>query len=169
MTSTINDKEIRIHMPEPFSGNRTKLRKFLQDCKIYLTINKEQYNSKECQCGFTLALLRGGDAASWKEQYVNSITNATGDINFETYAVFEAKLRESFKEVEQIQNAMQKLHELHQEKKTAEDHNIEFRLLLDQAGIVVASQTVLIDLYQWSINTSLCTKILSVETIPDTL
>ena len=153
MTSTIDDKEIRIHMPEPFSGDRTKLRKFLQDCKIYLTINKEWYNSKEHQCRFTLALLRGGDAASWKEQYINSITNTTGDINFETYAVFEAKLRESFKEVEQIQNTMQKLHKLHQGKKTAEYHNIEFHLLLDQAGIVVTSQTVLINLYQRNINT----------------
>ena len=65
-------KEVKMNYPKIFTGNRNEFKRFLQDCKLYLTINDKVYDTNLKKIGFVLALMNDGDAASWKEQFVES-------------------------------------------------------------------------------------------------
>ena len=54
-----HDKELRLNTPPRFKGDRTKLRKFIQDCNIYLAINKRIYTDDEAKCAFILSYTYG--------------------------------------------------------------------------------------------------------------
>ena len=43
---------------------------FIQDCDLYMIINDKVYDSDTKKIGFILALMNDGDAASWKEQFI---------------------------------------------------------------------------------------------------
>jgi hypothetical protein len=45
-------KEYRMNKPTPFTGNRIKIRQFLQDCLGYLDINQNIYNMDQLKIGF---------------------------------------------------------------------------------------------------------------------
>jgi len=42
--TTGSPKELRVNTPTPFKGDRSKLRTFLLNCKLYLLINQEIYD-----------------------------------------------------------------------------------------------------------------------------
>jgi hypothetical protein len=156
-----NDKELRINTPAKFKGDRTKLRKYIQDCKIYLAINRRLYTDNESKSAFILSYMEGGEADAWKEQYVSSITNpTTGVINFETIEELIKKLSESFNESQQKENALHRLTQLKQGKGAVEEHNIEFNLVRDQAGLNDNDNHMLIDVYKKSINPGIARKII---------
>jgi hypothetical protein len=105
--------------------------------------------------------MEGGEADKWKEQYISSITNpTTGIINFETIEDLIKKLLESFNESQQMENAPHRLTQLKQRKGAVEEHNIEFNLVRDQAGLNDNDNHMLIDVYKKSINPSTARKII---------
>ena len=63
-------KEIKMNYPKIFMGNRDELKRFIQDCDLYMIINNKVYDSDMKKIGFVLALMNDGDAASWKEQFI---------------------------------------------------------------------------------------------------
>ena len=62
--------EVKLNLPEVFSGKRTELNKFLQDVLVYLMVNKEVYNNDEKKIVYLLSFMTEGDAASWKEEFL---------------------------------------------------------------------------------------------------
>ncbi|PPR07176.1 hypothetical protein CVT24_010132 [Panaeolus cyanescens] len=58
--SNTSEKELRIGLPTPFSGDRSKLASFIQDCKLYLTINEGLYHNDERKIAFVLSFMTGG-------------------------------------------------------------------------------------------------------------
>ena len=79
-----------MNMPKPFTGKRDELKRFMQNCKIYLQINKKKYDTNLAKIGFVLALMNEGDAATWKEQVLDQAADeatALGatDLNLGTY------------------------------------------------------------------------------------
>ena len=66
-------KEVKLNPPRPFVGKRTDLNRFLQNIFVYLTINKDHYDTNEKKIGFVLSFLMEGDVAIWKEQFVNKV------------------------------------------------------------------------------------------------
>ncbi len=148
-TPNTHDKELRLNTPPKFKGDRTKLHKFIQDCKIYLAINKRLYSDDESKSAFILSYMEGGEADAWKEQYISSITDSTtGDLKFESIEVLIKRLLESFNESQQKENALHLLTQLRQGKGTVEEHNIEFNLVRDQAGLNNNDNQMLIDVYK---------------------
>ncbi len=90
-------KEIAIAKLKVFTGDRTKVRKFIQQCKIYLQINKDIFNADDKRITFILALMSEGEVAEWTEQFISSIQDdATDEMKFPTLGVFLKQLKEDF-------------------------------------------------------------------------
>ena len=45
MADGTKDTEIKMNMPKPFTGKREELKRFMQNCKIYLQINKKKWKT----------------------------------------------------------------------------------------------------------------------------
>jgi hypothetical protein len=91
-------KEYGMNKPMPFTGDRTKIRRFLQDCLGYLDINQAIYNSDRLKIGFILSYMNDGEAANWKEYYLDTLEDPnTGMPNFPTLVTFLEDVRKTFK------------------------------------------------------------------------
>jgi len=104
-------KELRINLPKPFNGNRSNLNCFIQDCAVYLKINRNVYNDDDKKIAFMLSLLDSGEPAMWKEQFIKSAMD--GDkIDFPMYEEFLQLFKNAFKDVDQVNEAMNDLGQL---------------------------------------------------------
>jgi hypothetical protein len=57
-------KEYGMNKPTPFTGDRTKIRRFLQDCLGYLDINQSIYGTNWLKIRFILSYMNDGEAAN---------------------------------------------------------------------------------------------------------
>ena len=101
-------KEYNINRPTLFTGNRTKIENFVQECNVYLNINDTIYDTDPAKIAFVLSFIMAGEAQKWKEQFMHSITN-NNKMMFPTFSIFMTKLQDAFKAVNPIDSAMQKL------------------------------------------------------------
>ena len=107
----------------------------------------------------------------WKEQFIKSIMDED-EIDFPIYEEFLAAFKKAFKDVDQVNEALNDLGQLRQGNKGAEEHTMTFRLLVGKAGISSErnpNHQVLIDLYQKSLKPKLVKQIMSMENIPETI
>src|ERR1700678_2243203 len=68
-------KELRINPPTHFTGNRDDLDNFIQDCTLYLTLNRTVYKTNEKQIIFMLSYMTEGTARAWKEAFIRDVIN----------------------------------------------------------------------------------------------
>ena len=66
-------KEARMGVPTPFSGKRGELKKFLMTCKMHLQANQVIYDNDEKKVVFVLSFMTEGDAATWREQWLDDL------------------------------------------------------------------------------------------------
>ena len=59
-------KEFKLNPPTAFSGDRKKLKEFLIETEMYLTINREVFDTDEKKIIFALSYMREGTAGPWK-------------------------------------------------------------------------------------------------------
>ena len=167
-----NGKEISINKPTPFTGDRKKIGTFIQETKVYLTINRDVYNTNEKRIAFMLSYMTDKEALQWKELYLEILTDqTTGNIVFPSYAKFLNDLKEVFKAADRTGEAMNKLTNLRQGNKTAEEVATEFQLLAGQAGlekIAHSDNLHLIGLFRNTLRPTLSRQILFRKTIPKT-
>jgi hypothetical protein len=122
--------------PTPFDGNRKEVNSFLLECELYMDMNETAFTNDKQKIGFVLSYMTEKEARLWKEQYIGSLRDiVTRRINYPTYEKFIETFQESFSSVDSQQEAMNELSQLKQGKKTAEEHIIEFRLLVGKAGL----------------------------------
>ena len=96
-TSTSNPKELGTKEPTPFTGNKKKLMTFLLECKLYLRINKNVYDTDELKIAFMLSYMNDNKALKWKEQYLKEIEDkATGNLVFPTFPTFIDEVKKEF-------------------------------------------------------------------------
>ena len=86
MADGTNDIEIKMNLPKPFTGKKDELKRFLQNCRIYLQINRRKYDTELAKIEFVLALMDEEYTVTWKELLLDQTT----------YANFEKALQESF-------------------------------------------------------------------------
>ena len=167
-----NVKEKLINKPTSFTGDRNTIETFLQECQIYLQINRKVYDTDEDKIAFILSHMNEKEALRWKQTYIRSIMNEEGDIVFPTIKGFVTLLANYFKPANQVKSAIHQLNILRQGKKTAEETITEFRLLVSQAGYSADTQTDhlhLIEKLQKVLNTSLVRKIMLSDKPPTTI
>jgi hypothetical protein len=91
-------KEYGMNKPTPFTDDRTKIRRFLQDCLGYLDMDQGIYNTDRLKIGFILSYMNDGEAANWKEYCLDTLEDPnTGMPNFPTLVTFLADIRKAFR------------------------------------------------------------------------
>ena len=55
--NSAHTKEYALNKPTPFSGDQTKVKAFLQECLVYIDINKEIYKTDKLKIGFVLSYM----------------------------------------------------------------------------------------------------------------
>ena len=50
MADGTKETEIKLNMPKAFTGKREELKKFLQNCQLYLQVNKKKYDNYNGTC-----------------------------------------------------------------------------------------------------------------------
>jgi hypothetical protein len=69
--------ELKIALPEKFTGVRNTTESFLSGCDLYLEINDAIYDSSKKKIGFILALL-SGDALEWRTAIMETMKKNKG-------------------------------------------------------------------------------------------
>src|ERR1700684_3629634 len=169
--TTTSRKKYNINRPTPFIGDRNEIENFVQECDVYLTLNKFIYDNENAKVAFTLSFLTAGEAKKWKEQFIRACTT-NGEITFPTYAEFMRRLQAAFKAVNPIDSAMQKLALLRQGNRAVETLITDFRSLIGDARLSTptdSDQIHLIKMFMNCLNPSLKKKIIFGEVVPRTI
>jgi hypothetical protein len=109
------------------------------------------------------------EALQWKELYVKKRTDANGNIIFPSYSQFLTDLTNAFKPADRKEEAMNKLVNLKQGNRPAEEMITEFRLLAGQAGLSFDTDSDnihLIGLLRNALRPQLARRILFAEEVP---
>ena len=69
--TAIVPRKTELNPPKPFTGKRTKLKRFLQDTTVFLTINKAHYDMDDEKIMFVMLFMNNGDTAIWKEEFID--------------------------------------------------------------------------------------------------
>src|SRR6267143_1741190 len=98
-----NGKEISIGKPLAFNGDRTKIKRFMQDCLVYLVVNRSTYDDDEKRVAFILSFMMEKEATLWKEQYISTRIDNEGVLHLPSWKEFEAKILGDFRYEDQVQ------------------------------------------------------------------
>ena len=164
-------KPYNINRPTPFTGDRTKIENFIQECDVYLNINNTIYDMDTAKIAFVISFITAGEAQKWKEQFIHSITS-NSRMMFPTFSVFMMKLQDAFKAVNPIDSAMQKLALLQQGNRPVEEMITDFRLLVRDARLstdLPSDQIHLIKMFMTCLNPQLKKKIIFGDSVPKTI
>ena len=166
-------KEYGLNKPMPFSGNWTKVKAFLQECLVYIEMNEDVYTTDKLKIGFVLFYINEKEAKDWRELYLESIEDpVAGKLVYPTFSAFLTEVCKVFWSADQVQNAICKLENLKQGKKTVEQVVTEFKQLIGQAGLMTRSTSDnihSIGLFWKALNYSLTHKIMFGKVIPRTI
>jgi hypothetical protein len=80
--------------------------------------------------------MNNDEATNWKEYYLDTLEDPnTGMPNFPTLVTFLVDVQKAFQAADRVQDVVNRLETLRQEKKTAEELNTEFLQIIRQAGM----------------------------------
>ena len=164
-------KKIELNPPKIFTGKRTDLQRFLQDTFVFLTINKEHYDTDDKKIAFVMSFMTEGDAALWKQEFISrairdSVTNNT-ELTFGTYKNFVQSLEKSFQPYDAPGDALFAMKNLRLGGGMMEEHLAKFRLLMAQSGL--EDSAAVADLFRETLPLGLQRPILLSEKPPVTL
>ena len=81
----------------PFSGDRTKVKAFLQECLVHIDINKDIYTTDKLQIGFILSYVNEKEARDWRELYLENLEDpVTGRLVYPTFGAFLTEVCKAF-------------------------------------------------------------------------
>jgi hypothetical protein len=165
-------REKGINKPTPFTGDRKKVETFIQECRMYLRINKDIYTDDEDKIAFLLSFMNEKEALRWKQTFLRYITNDEGDMIFPSFKDFVQELLSYFQPANTTQEAAHQMALLKQGNKTAEEIITEFRLLTSLAGYSITSTSDhlhLIEKLRNVLNPSLVKKVMLLDNPPTTI
>jgi Zinc knuckle len=136
-------------------------------------MNQAIYNSDRLKIGFILSYMNDGEAANWKEYYLDTLEDPnTGMPNFPTLVTFLVDVRKAFRAADRVRDAVNRLETLRQGKKTAEELNMEFLQIVGQAGMdrkTPSDHLHLIGYYRKTLEPRLSRRILFSDEVPKTI
>src|ERR1700678_3839551 len=159
-------KELRINPPTHFTGNRDDLDNFLQDCTLYLTLNRAVYETDEKKIIFMLSYMTEGTARAWKEAFIQEVINSP-IIDFSSLKQFTIDLKKAFEASDSEGDARAKLRQLEQGKDLVDDYVAQFRILAGKARMT--DDATLTEYFMEGINTGILQKIFAQENLPATI
>jgi hypothetical protein len=163
-------RELKYKTPDPYDGEPKKLKRFLQECQLYLQMNQGVYVTSDQKIGYILALMKEKTAAVWRDTFLGKVQTATGTYNFPSYTRFLTILKEDFKDVDSSADALYQLKSIHQGSNSIEAHNAKFMLLIIESGLDPSTnETVLVDYYQRSLHNDILKDVWKLRPTPTTL
>jgi hypothetical protein len=81
----------------------------LQECRLYLQVNKDVYDTNDKKVAYVLSLINGGTALLWKEQLLRRMVNNQGEYVFPAITTLYQGLENDFKSTDDKEEALEKL------------------------------------------------------------
>src|SRR5271155_1974256 len=159
-------KELRINPPTHFTGNRDDLDNFMQDCTLYLTLNRAVYETDEKKIVFMLSYMTEGTARAWKEAFVREVIDSPTN-DFGSLKQFTVDLKKAFEASDSEGDARAKLRQLNQGKDSVDDYVAQFRILAGKARMT--NNAALTEYFMEGVNTGILQKIFAQEKLPATI
>ena len=154
----------------PFRSDWTKAKAFLRECLVHIDMNKGIYTMDKLKIGFVLSYINEKEAKDWRKLYLKDLEDpVTGKLVYPTFGAFLAEVHKAFRSVNWVQDALCKLENLKQGKKTAEQVITKFKQLIGQAGLttrLTSNNIHLIGLFRKALNYSLAPEIMFGKVIP---
>jgi Retrotransposon gag protein len=171
-TTTKTLENIKLNPPTPFTGKRTNFILFMQDVYAYLKVNKATYDNNDKKISFILSYLTGGDAAVWKQQFIQMKIEESKEANMDepnwgTYKEFVEALKKTFQPYDEPGEALEEMKKLRLGDGSITEHNSRFRLLVSQIGM--KDSLALTDLYREMLPWGLQSPIIRSKHPPKTL
>jgi Retrotransposon gag protein len=112
----------------------------MQDVFVYLKVNKVTHDNDNKKISFILSYLAGGDAAVWKQQFIQtkieeSEEAKTKEPNWGTYKEFVEALKRTFQPYDEPAKALEDMKKLRLGDGSITEHNSKFRLLVSMTGM----------------------------------
>jgi Retrotransposon gag protein len=112
----------------------------MQDVYVYLKVNRLTYDNDEKKIFFILSYLAGGDAAVWKQQFIQTKIEESKEVksdepNWGTYKEFVEALKKTFQPYDKLAEALEDMKKLCLGDGSITEHNSKFQLLVSQTGI----------------------------------
>jgi Ty3 transposon capsid-like protein len=138
--------ELKLHQPSEFTGKKDDLKYFLQKVRMYLLINKRNYDDDKKKILYALSFFKEGtEAGAWSSEFITDAEKKE-PIDLGTWNNFVASLKEAFELYDAPADALESLKALRMGDKTADEHNAVFKTLLTQSKLPKDISTT-IDLY----------------------
>jgi hypothetical protein len=165
-------ENIKLNPLTPFTGKRSDFMLFMQDVFIYLKVNKTTYDNDDKKISFILSYLTGGDAAVWKQQFIQtkieeSVNTNNDEPDWGLYKEFVEALKKTFQPYDELAEALEDMKKLRLGDGSITEHNSRFRLLVSQTGM--KDSPALMDLYRETLPWGLQSPIIRSEHPPKTL
>jgi Ty3 transposon capsid-like protein len=151
MTTPKASENVKLNPLTPFTGKRSDFILFIQDVYVYLKVNRLTYDNDKKNISFILSYLAGGDAAVWKQQFIQTKIEESEEAknnepNWGTYKKFVDALKKTFQPYNEPAEALEDIKKMCLGDSSIMEHNSRFQLLMSQTGIKDSS--ALTDLYQ---------------------
>jgi hypothetical protein len=171
-TIATTSEKIKLNPPTPFTGKRSDFILFMQDVYVYLKVNKATYDNNNKKISFILSYLAGGDAAVWKQKFIQtkieeSKEAKTDEPNWGVYKEFVEALKKTFQPYDEPAKALKDMKKQCLSDGSIIEHNSKFRLLVSQTGM--GDSLALTDLYRKTLPWGLQSPIIRSEHPPKTL
>jgi Retrotransposon gag protein len=98
---------------------------------VYLKVNRLTYNNNEKKISFILSYLAGGDAAVWKQQFIQTKIEESEEAksdepNWGTYKEFVEALKKTFQPYDKPAEALEDMKKLRLGDSSITEHNSRF-------------------------------------------
>ena len=120
------DAKTHLKKPTPFHGNRRLVKKFLQECELYIIGNTKDFPDDASKVIFVLSYMDVGEAEKWKQYYIDNKVYATGEYIWPKASDFYIKVKEAFPFEDEKEESVRKLETLKQGNRNAEEMTNKF-------------------------------------------
>ena len=160
MATPADTKDAKTHLKKltPFHGDRKLVKKFIQECDLYILRNLKDFPNDDSKVIFILSYMDDREAKKWKQYYIDNKVITAGSYIWPKLADFYTKLREAFAFKDEKEDSVRKLETLKQGNRNAKELTNEFWLLVAKAGLDKDNQ-MLICTYWHALNPQLANKI----------
>jgi hypothetical protein len=164
-------KGVPVANPTPFDGNRNNTDKFLGECQLVFMARANDFLSNPTNAGsatddqkkisFVLSYMKDKTANSFKLAWLKDTANVN-----KSYADFETKLKESFKQYDKAQRARLRLENLSQGRFTTDAYTSTFNEVAADSEFDDIAQ---VHFYKNGLNPEILRSIESMDTVPTKL
>jgi len=159
-------KKSFMKIPKAFTGKTEDWPKFKRNVKLYIKGNQTRLTSDDDKVLFIIALLEGGLADQWAENFMEEVEDRD-DKSLGTFDQLMNSLEETFGDTNKQTRAQQKLWQYRQNGKQAEAFFMEFDQLRRSAGYDEEDDHILLQLLNDNVDEDLISNIYNSGDVPD--